>query len=350
MNDPLTLQPLTSEISGSPLLDLLEQHFSPAALAELLGPESGALGPQLWSAALAAPLASFLERPGKAFRADLVSSCFELAGGRGPCPPRLCAIVEVLHAGSLIIDDIEDGSSSRRGGPALHRSHGLPLALNAGSWMYFWALGLIEQMGTSPALELALHRWSHRTLLRCHHGQALDLTANVYQLQQSEVAAVVRAAAELKTGALMELAAALGALAAGAAPELVDEFGRFGRAMGVGLQMLDDVGGIVSERRCHKGHEDLSLGRPTWPWAWLSVELAPPRFEELRRQGREIGQRQLHPEVVARRVRELLRGSGRVRVRRHLQQVFAQLESAVGPQPALEDLRAQLQRMEKSYA
>jgi len=345
MNDPLTLEP-----PPRPLHDLLEEHFSSARLSELLGPGPGALGCQLWSAALEGPISSFLERPGRTFRAELVSRSFELAGGQGPCPPGLCAIVEVLHAGSLIIDDIEDGSSSRRGGPALHLTQGLPVALNAGNWMYFWALGLIEGEATSPALELSLHRWVHRTLLRCHHGQALDLTANVYQLRASEVPGVVQAVAELKTGALMELAAVLGALAAGAAPALVTELARFGRDLGVSLQMLDDVGGIVSERRCHKGHEDLLLGRPTWPWAWLSSELAAPRFEELRESGREIRRSQLHPEVVARQIRALLRGSGRVRVRRHLQQAFARLEAALGPRAALEDLRAQLQRMEKGYA
>jgi geranylgeranyl pyrophosphate synthase len=344
MNNPLTLEP-----APRPLQELLEEHFSGATLSELLGPEPGALGRHHWSAALEAPVSSFLDRPGKAFRADLVSRSFELAGGEGPCPPLLCAIVELLHAGSLIIDDIEDGSSSRRGGPALHQSHGLPLALNAGNWIYFWALGLIEQAGTSPELELSLYRWAHRTMLRCHHGQALDLTANVYQIRPSEVAGVVQAAAELKTGALMELAAVLGALAAGAAPALVNELACFGRALGVSLQMLDDVGGLVSERRCHKGHEDLCLGRPTWPWAWLSTELSAARFEELRQQGREIRSNQLHPEVVARQLRVELRGSGRVRVRRHLQQAFARLEAAVGPEAALQDLRAQLQRMEKSY-
>jgi geranylgeranyl pyrophosphate synthase len=345
MNDPLTLAP-----PPRPLQDLLEEHFSGSTLAALLGPEPGALGRQLWGAALEAPISSFLDRPGKAFRAELVCRSFELAGGEGPCPPLACAIVELLHAGSLIIDDIEDGSSSRRGGPALHHSHGLSVALNAGNWLYFWALGLIEQLGTSAELELRLHRWAHRTLLRCHHGQALDLTANVYQIRASEVPGVVLAAAELKTGALMELAAVLGALAAGAAPALVNELACFGRALGVTLQMLDDVSGVVSERRCHKGHEDLCLGRPTWPWAWLSSELSEPRFEELRQQGRAIRQSQLHPEVVARQLRAELRGSGRVRVRRHLQQAFARLEAAIGPRAALQALQAQVQRMEKSYA
>jgi geranylgeranyl pyrophosphate synthase len=296
------------------------------------------------------PVAQFVERPGKAFRADLVTRSFELAGGSGPCPPRLSAIVEILHAGSLIIDDIEDESSSRRGGAALHRVHGLPVALNAGNWMYFWALGLIEHVGLGADVQLALYQWTLRTMLRCHHGQALDLTANVYELRQSEVPGVVLATAELKTGALMELSAVLGALAARATPEVVAEVAAFGRSMGVALQMLDDVGGLVSEKRCHKGHEDLLFGRPTWPWAWLAAELSPDRFEELCKQGLDVSARKLHPEVLARVLQRLLRGSGRVRVRRHVQRCFARLEAVIGASPALDELRAQLHRMEKSYA
>jgi geranylgeranyl pyrophosphate synthase len=344
MNDPSI-----AESAPTPLQELLAEHFSRPALSALLGAGSGGLPRDLWSAGLESPVALFLARPGKSFRAELVALSFELAGGLGPCPPRLSAIVELLHAGSLIIDDIEDGSASRRGAPTLHLSHGLPIALNAGNWMYFWALGLIEQVATSSELELSMHRWVHRTLLRCHHGQALDLTSNVYQLPQRELAGVVLASAELKTGALMELSAALGALAAGAPPALVSELAQFGCSMGVALQMLDDVGGIVSERRCHKGHEDLVLARPTWPWAWLSAELPPAAFEDLRRLGREVERREQHPELLASRVREQLHGSGRLRIRRQVQQSCARLEAVCGRQPALKAVRSQLRRMEQSY-
>jgi geranylgeranyl pyrophosphate synthase len=278
-----------------------------------------------------------------------LTRCFELAGGRGACPEELGAIVEILHAGSLIIDDIEDDSSLRRGRPALHALHGLPVALNAGNWMYFWALGLVQELPVSDRVQLSLYRWVLRTLLRSHHGQALDLTANVYELHQQDVPNVVRATAELKTGALMELSAVLAALAAEAAPSLVDEFARFGREVGVALQMLDDVGGLVSEKRCHKGHEDLLMGRPTWPWAWLSAELGASRHAELQELGREVAARKLHPEVLARLLRGHLRGSGRVRIRRHIHAAFARLENVAGASPALSSLRAELQRMEKSY-
>jgi geranylgeranyl pyrophosphate synthase len=344
MNDALLAEP-----APTPLNQLLEQHFSAPALAKLLGADAAALGANVWDRALQGPVAQFVERPGKAFRAGLVTRSYELAGGRGLCPEQLTLLVEILHAGSLIIDDIEDESTSRRGGPALHRVHGLPVALNAGNWMYFWALALIEQLGVEPELELMLYRWTHRTLLRCHHGQGLDLTANVYELGQEALPAVVLATAELKAGALMELSAVLGALAARAAPAVVLELAQFGRGVGVALQMLDDVGGLVSERRCHKGHEDLLHGRPTWPWAWLAEELPKERFAELRRMGVSVQDRALHPEHLARLLQSHLSGSGRVRVRRYIQGIFARLESAMGGTEALAEMRAQLQHMEKSY-
>jgi geranylgeranyl pyrophosphate synthase len=344
MNDPLL-----AEAPPNLLEQLLGAHFSESALSALLGPESATLGGDIWNRALRAPVLEFVERPSKALRAGLLTRCFELAGGRGHCPDELRAIVEILHAGSLIIDDIEDASSSRRGRPALHALHGLPVALNAGNWMYFWALGLVQELPVGERVQLSLYRWVLRTLLRSHHGQGLDLTANVYELRQEDVPKVVLATAELKTGALMELSAVLGALAAEAAPQLVNEFARFGREVGVALQMLDDVGGLSSEKRCHKGHEDLLLGRPTWPWAWLCAELPGARHAELTALGLDVAERRLHPEVLARRMRGHLRGSGRVRIRRHLHAAFARLEQVTGPSPALSALRAELQRMEKSY-
>lgn len=354
MNDPILADPSPSsspdaEAVPAGLPRLLADYFSESSLQALLGVESAALGSAIWQRALRAPVLDFVERPSKALRAALVARCHEIAGGPAPCPEELGAIVEILHAGSLIVDDIEDGSTSRRGRPALHALHGVPVALNAGNWMYFWALDLLQRLPVSDAVQLSSYRWVLRTLLRCHHGQGLDLTANVYGLAQGDVPSMVRASTELKTGALMELSAVLGALAAGAAPALADEFARFGREVGVALQMLDDVGGLVSEKRCHKGHEDLLLGRATWPWAWLALELPAPRYAELVALGDQVAARRQHPELLARQLRAQLRGSGRVRIRRHLHAAFAGLERAAGASPALSALRGELQRMEKSY-
>lgn len=333
----------------STLVRLLERHFSEPRLTELLGPRAAALDSRIWQRALRAAAEDFFRRPGKEFRAGLVRLSYRLAGGVGACPESLAQLVEILHAGSLIVDDIQDASPLRRGEPALHLRYGLPVALNAGNWMYFHALSLVQDVELRPELQLQVYRLLHLTLLRCHHGQGLDLTARVFELRQEQVAPVVQATSELKTGALMELSARLGAVAAGADSGVADALGAFGRSLGVTLQMLDDWGGLASERRCHEGHEDLLLARPTWPWAWLSTELDAARFAELSDCCARVSRRDLHPELLARRLRHQLSPSGSVRARRQAKTELARLEAWLSPGPALAELRAQMARMERSY-
>ncbi len=127
-----------------------------AALEEALAgdgacPLDASVPAAVWRRALAGPAAEFLARPGKALRARVVRAGFALAGGaRASCPEALPLAVEILHAGSLIIDDIQDQAEHRRGAPALHHLIGAPLAINTGSWMYFWALAELGAAGLPP--------------------------------------------------------------------------------------------------------------------------------------------------------------------------------------------------------
>lgn len=344
MNDPMPAAP-----RELPLVQILRDYFSPRALATLLGPKAGSLPPVVWERALRSPALDFVQRQGKEFRAGLVQQSYDMAGGRGTCPLQLTQIVELLHAGSLIVDDIQDQSTSRRGGPALHCTHGVPVALNVGNWMYFLALALVDGLDLEPKLHVELYRSVHGVLLRCHHGQALDLSSTVAETPQDRMPQVVEATSELKTGALMELAALIGAVAARGNQEVTGALSEFGRCVGVILQMLDDASGLLSERRCHKGHEDLVLGRPTWPWAWLARDLSSQRYAGLCEQSAKVVRGDQHPELLARALRAELRGSARVRVRRYVHQVCERLEAAVGPSPSVATARQQLHRMEKSY-
>ena len=202
----------------SPAIDL----GSVPVLAQLLAREASAgaslptdvrVEPRLFEHALFAPLREAALRPGKEFRGRLVGIAWQMCGGPGEVPVELSGCVEALHLGSLIVDDIEDASLSRRGAPALHRVVGLPIALNAGNWLYFFPGVLLSRMRLEPSLELSLRAALERGVIRCHYGQALDLSVRVTELRQREVADIVSAATRLKTGSLMELAAELGALA-----------------------------------------------------------------------------------------------------------------------------------------
>lgn len=328
----------------SALVSLLDREAQHSALAL---PDDIRVAPRFWHKALFEPLGEASRRPGKEFRGRFVQIAWSLAGGRGPVPLELSATVEALHLGSLIVDDIEDGSLSRRGQPALHLRVGLPLALNAGNWLYFWPSALLERGGFEPARLLALKAAVDRAVLRCHYGQALDLSLRVTELRQAEVKELVYATTRLKTGSLFELSAELGAIAAGVPAEVVRVLAELGRDVGVALQMLDDWTGIASERRRHKGHEDLRGARPSWPWAWLSELLDDVSYVRLRVLSDAVVRGELDPEVLAEQFRSLLADAPRRAIHSQLERSRASCRARFAGSASLAELEAELTRLER---
>jgi geranylgeranyl pyrophosphate synthase len=328
--------------SSSALAALLARHASDGTLSARLGVPGTALPRREIERTLLRPAVDFLARPGKGLREELVRLGWELGGGEGEAPAELRAAVELLHAGSLIIDDIEDGSGRRRGAPALHRRYGVPLALNTGNALYFWALELLGELAEEPAKELALRRCANRAVLRCHYGQALDLGVRVDALRQRDVPSLASAIGELKTGSLTELAASLGAIAAGASPARERALARFALRVGVAFQMLDDLANLRARER-GKRYEDLRLARVTWPWAWCARRLAPAAFATLRVRARAVAAGALPPGDLARALRGALGPTGRSSAEAWLARAVTGLRSAV-PGTALGSLDAALTR------
>jgi geranylgeranyl pyrophosphate synthase len=305
---------------------------------------------RLWKSALTGPLTEFLGRPGKRFRSRLVELTWSLAGRHDAPPPSLPLLVELLHAGSLVVDDIEDGSVQRRGRAALHRMVGLPIALNVGNWLYFWPLTLLRASNLPAAVELDLHRSMVDAVRRCHEGQALDLAARIGDLHPSEVPALVRLISAWKTGSLMALAAGLGAAAGGGAPDLVEAVSTFGERVGVGLQMQNDVSELTGAAGPIKHPEDLIHGRVTWPWAWASERLPAGAFDALQVRGARLSDGAGDAARLANDLRDALGPDPRRPVREWLSAAFDDLQADVGPHPALEKMKAELVRLETRYA
>lgn len=344
----MTNAALSAELTN-PLVLLLDRRFTPAALDASLDLQGTEVPWKLWEASLYEPLRDLLSRPGKELRARLVEAGWELGGGSGDAPEELGFLVELLHAGSLVVDDIEDGSAYRRGKPALHVGYGMPLALNAGNLLYFLPQQLIAELALPAERALALHQRYTTAVVRCHHGQALDLCGRLHDLGQHEVHDAVLVATTLKTGSLTDLAVSLGAVAAGADPARESVLARFGRELGVALQMLDDLGGITSQKRRAKGHEDLIGGRLTWPWAWLSASLDAGRWRELRVLARSVENFGTHPETLAETMRPLLGDLPRSAIRARLRGSHARLEAEVGPGRTMNDLMRHVEMLEASY-
>ena len=237
--------------------------------------------------ALYSPIDDLLKRPAKQIRADLVRAGFLI--GLGSAKPsakglatcmELSQALESIHAGSLIVDDIQDGSRERRGHPTLHERYGIPLALNAGNYLYFQSFAAIEALGLDELVELKIYRLCHEAMLNAHLGQALDLGAKVSSIDRHSLYDVSHNTSRLKTGALTALALTCGAALAGASKETIRLLHAFGEKFGVALQRFDDIGNLKLSEDDPKCFEDLRLARPSWAWALASVASSDEQYQE----------------------------------------------------------------------
>lgn len=323
------------------LADLVRSLWAP--------PETSARGESLWERGLLAPLREFMSRPGKSFRARLVETGWKLSGGSLPAPAELPLLIELIHAGSLIVDDIEDDSTHRRGERSLHQIYGVPIALNLGNALYFLPQALLEQLRLPPAIELDLHRRLARMMLRSHQGQALDLDIGVDEAPRGDVPTLVARITELKTAGLMELAATVGPLARSAHPKLVDALGQFGRRLGVGLQMLNDWSDLHGRCDEHKRREDLRAGRLTWPWAWLAELGSPREFQSLLDAASNARVDAVLADQLADRMLALLESRAPAMINREFDIALSTLRAELSDDADLTDVEREIERLEASY-
>jgi geranylgeranyl pyrophosphate synthase len=196
-------------------------------------------------------------------------------------PLNLIEFVELLHAGSLVIDDIQDSSSLRRGKPTLHEVVGTPLAINTGNWMYFLALEKLQELPLPAEALSSVYAETISTIRQAHEGQALDLSAKVVEMDREAIYPTVRAICRLKTGGLTALAAKLEAALAGADFNRQKAFHSFGLHLGIALQMQNDLVELRSATGYGGRNDDLRQARVTWPWAWFSRFRSPKSFLSL---------------------------------------------------------------------
>lgn len=328
--------------------------LAPLDLATFFERRLGSLPPaagvcqSVWQDTLYAPLAAFLARSGKLLRARLVQHGWRLAGGRGDAPNTLCLLPEILHSASLIVDDIQDGAVLRRGGPALHRLIGPERALNAANWLYFWPYQLLDDVRLPAARRRACVDLITATLLDCHRGQALDLGAEVWNLPQHALPALVAEQSRLKTARLTALCTGLGALAAGARPRRVETLQRFGEQVGAALQMLDDLTAVLLPTRHDKASEDLGAGRPTFAWVLAAQRSSEAGFQALQQQARAVADGADWQPLCA-RLADTIGPAALDHPRAALAEAGAVLRRASLPAAAVLEALTDLERLERAY-
>lgn len=181
---------------------------------------------------------------GKHIRPLLVLLTAVSAGGDWRQALPAAAAVELLHNFSLIHDDIEDNSPTRRGRETLWHVWGIPLAINAGDAMFaiaHLALNRLMNRGVPAEVVVQALRRFDETCLELTQGQQADMQFETRaEVTVDEYLAMIRG----KTSVLLALCAELGALIAGCPAETVAHYAQFGLNLGLAFQVQDDILGI----------------------------------------------------------------------------------------------------------
>ena len=225
--------------------------------------------------ALVHPVRAIVDRGGKAWRSYILLACCDAVGGDSQRLLDWLALPELMHVGSLIVDDVEDGSLIRRGGPAAHVQFGTALAINAGSACYFLPHLFLQTSDVDDARKLRIYELYMEGVRAAHTGQALDLSGfrDVMPRVVSEGAGEelhrrVRAVHRLKSAAPASCLARAGALLGGGTEQQIAALGAFVEAVGVAFQVVDDVLNITGfENDLKTRGEDLRHGKITMPVA-----------------------------------------------------------------------------------
>ena len=192
--------------------------------------------------ALSDPLWDLLDRGGKRWRAVLFLVFVE-AFGQDPHEylPYAC-IPEILHNGTIIVDDVEDAATIRRGEPALHHVYGEDVALNAGNAMYFLPLKVLtdDPGNLSSETRLRAYEMLMYELNRTHLGQGMDIcwhnesTVRISTEEYLEMSAC-------KTGCLGRIVARLAAIVTGQSAAVEDGVARYAERTSIAFQIGDDI-------------------------------------------------------------------------------------------------------------
>ncbi|MFW6042481.1 MAG: polyprenyl synthetase family protein [Chloroflexota bacterium] len=181
---------------------------------------------------------------GKRIRPVLCLLSCAAAGGSWEQAVPAGAAIELLHNFTLIHDDIQDASPTRRGRPTVWKLWGMEQAINSGDCMFALAhsaLYRLADQGVPPATVVRAAESFDHTCLKLTQGQYRDMDFETRQdVTVDEYLEMIGG----KTAALLTHCGELGALIAGAEEEKITHYAMFARELGLAFQVKDDILGI----------------------------------------------------------------------------------------------------------
>jgi len=223
---------------------------------------------------------------GKRLRALLVLAAAQAVGGVREAALRAAVAVELIHAYSLVHDDMPcmDNDVLRRGKPTVHVRYGEAQAMLAGDAMQALAFEVLTpEAGFEAALQARLVALLARAAghVGMAGGQAIDLASIGRTLDE----AALRDMHRRKTGALLQASVAMGAACGNATPACLAALGDYGAAVGLAFQVVDDILDVTqeSERLGKTAGKDFDDNKPTYV-SVLGLAAAHAHARDLRAQ------------------------------------------------------------------
>jgi farnesyl diphosphate synthase len=186
---------------------------------------------------------------GKRLRPLLVMAACESAGGNPAAALRAACAVELIHAYSLVHDDMPcmDNDILRRGKPTVHVKFGQAQALLAGDALQALAFELLTPQDDSvpAAMQARLCALLARSAGEAGMagGQAIDLASVGVKLTENQLREMHR----LKTGALLQASVAMGAACGSTTLVQLQSLTDYGAAIGLAFQVVDDILDVTAD-------------------------------------------------------------------------------------------------------
>jgi geranylgeranyl diphosphate synthase type I len=209
-----------------------------------------------------------------------------VAGASGGDPVQaapVAAAIELLHNFTLIHDDIQDESATRRHRPTVWHTWGAKQAINAGDALFAVAHLPLYQLpahGVSPERTFAILDAFERMTIEIVEGQTLDLG---FETREDVTADDYLEMISGKTSAIIRFAAWAGATIAGADTATATRWADFGLELGLGFQIHDDLLGIwgTQAETGKRQADDVRRRKKSYPFLLLRERLDPSVQAEL---------------------------------------------------------------------
>jgi geranylgeranyl diphosphate synthase type II len=197
---------------------------------------------------------------GKRLRPILSMASFELVGGKGNSILPVACALELIHAYSLIHDDLPcmDDDDLRRGKPTSHKVFGEGMAVLAGDALHALAFEVLLRAKRLDVISEVANAIGTQGMIG---GQVADLEAEGEKVSLSQVNFIHTH----KTAALIKLSIRAGALLGEASSEELDALSRYGEKIGLAFQITDDILDVVGKEKIIGKKTGKNQNKATYP-------------------------------------------------------------------------------------